>query len=290
MTTPGVLSARELRMGYPDHLVGQGVDLDIQRGLFTVIIGPNACGKSTLLRTMSRLLHPLGGSVLLEGRPIHDLRAKDVAQRLGVLPQSAIAPDGITVLDLVRRGRYPHQSFIARWSVEDEAAVDAALEATRMTELADRSVDQLSGGQRQRAWVALALAQESETLLLDEPTTFLDISHQISLLDLFARLNAAAGRTMVAVLHDINHAVQYAHHLVVMKAGAVVAQGPPAQIITPELLEEVFAIEAVVIDDPLNGGPLVVPRAGLRGSQTDSSSSDPQKGSVGTHEKAGNTR
>lgn len=261
---PEVLSASGLSMGYPDHVVGTGVDLAVQRGLFTVIIGPNACGKSTLLRTMSRLLKPTAGHVLLDGRDIHAYKARDVARRLGVLPQSAVAPDGITVQDLVRRGRYPHQSFIARWSVEDEAAVTTALEATRMTELADRPVDQLSGGQRQRAWVALALAQESETLLLDEPTTFLDISHQISLLDLFAQLNADAGRTVVAVLHDINHAVQYAHHLVVMKAGAVIAQGKPADIITPQLLEDVFAIEAAVIDDPVNDGPLVVPRAGLR--------------------------
>lgn len=262
-TTPEVLSAGGLSMGYPDHVVGAGVDLDIQRGLFTVIIGPNACGKSTLLRTLSRLLKPAAGQVLLDGRDIHSYKARDVARRLGVLPQSAIAPEGISVLDLVRRGRYPHQSFIARWSVDDEAAVTTALEATRMTELADRPVDQLSGGQRQRAWVALALAQESETLLLDEPTTFLDISHQISLLDLFAQLNADAGRTVVAVLHDINHAVQYAHHLVVMKAGAAIAQGKPADVITPQLLEDVFAIEAAVIDDPVNGGPLVVPRAGL---------------------------
>lgn len=262
-TTPEVLSAGGLSMGYPDHVVGAGVDLDIQRGLFTVIIGPNACGKSTLLRTLSRLLKPAAGQVLLDGRDIHSYKARDVARRLGVLPQSAIAPEGISVIDLVRRGRYPHQSFIARWSVDDEAAVTTALEATRMTELADRPVDQLSGGQRQRAWVALALAQESETLLLDEPTTFLDISHQISLLDLFAQLNADAGRTVVAVLHDINHAVQYAHHLVVMKAGAAIAQGKPADVITPQLLEDVFAIEAAVIDDPVNGGPLVVPRAGL---------------------------
>ncbi|OLL73495.1 ABC-type Fe3+-siderophore transport system, ATPase component [Pseudonocardia sp. Ae263_Ps1] len=256
------LRAVEVTMAYERRVIGRDLSVDIPDGEFTVIIGPNACGKSTLLRTLSRLLTPIEGAVHLDGRDIASLRTKDVATWLGLLPQSALTPPGITVFDLVSRGRYPHQSVLSRWSTDDERSVRHALASTGMTELADRAVDELSGGQRQRAWVAmalaLALAQQNSILLLDEPTTFLDISHQLALMELFAELNRSGGRTVVAVLHDINHAARYAGHLIVMSEGRIVAQGPPADVLTAPLLAEVFGIEAVIIPDPLNGGPLVV--------------------------------
>jgi ABC-type cobalamin/Fe3+-siderophores transport system ATPase subunit len=255
-----VLRAEDLTMGYDQRLVGQHLDLAVPDGAFTVIIGPNACGKSTLLRSLARLLKPRGGTVLLDGKDIHRLRAKEVATRLGLLPQTAIAPAGITVFDLVRRGRYPHQSILTRWSEQDEQSVRRALEQTDLVDLAQRPIEELSGGQRQRAWAAMALAQESPILLLDEPTTFLDIAHQIGLLDLFATLNRREGRTVVAILHDINHAARYADHLVVMAEGRIVAQGPPTDVLTTELLADVFSIDAAIIEDPLNGGPHVITR------------------------------
>lgn len=252
------LRAESITMAYDQRIVGEDLSLDIPDGEFTVILGPNACGKSTLLRSLARLLKPRSGTVYLDGKDIHHRRAKDVATRLGLLPQSAVAPAGISVFDLVRRGRYPHQSILTRWSEADERSVADALEATGMTELAHRGVDELSGGQRQRAWVAMALAQESPLLLLDEPTTFLDVSHQIALLDLFAELNRVSGRTLVAVLHDINHAARYAGHLVVMSDGRIVAEGEPAEVLTADLLAAVFDIEAAIIEDPVNGGPLII--------------------------------
>lgn len=255
------LEIQDATLAYDARVVAEDLSLRIPAGSFTVIIGPNACGKSTTLRALSALLRPRHGSVLLDGADIRSLRARDLARRLGLLPQTALAPEGITVRDLVTRGRYPHQSLLSRWSTQDEQAVTAALAATGMTELAPRLVDELSGGQRQRAWVAMALAQETDLLLLDEPTTFLDVAHQISLLDLFASLHAS-GRTLVAVLHDINHAARCADHLIVMKDGQVAAQGTPGEVITPHMLDDVFGLDAVVIEDPLNGGPLMVPRHG----------------------------
>lgn len=252
------LRADAITMAYEKLIVGEDLSVDIPDGEFTVILGPNACGKSTLLRALSRLLKPQAGTVYLDGKDIHQRRAKDVATRLGLLPQSAITPAGISVFDLVRRGRYPHQTILSRWSEDDERHVRHALDATHMTELAGRSVDELSGGQRQRAWVAMALAQQSPILLLDEPTTFLDISHQIALLDLFAELNVSSGRTIAAVLHDINHAARYAGHLIVMSEGRVVAQGPPAEVLTTELLADIFDIDATIIDHPFDGGPLII--------------------------------
>ncbi|WP_372450462.1 ABC transporter ATP-binding protein [Streptomyces tagetis] len=254
------LRADDITMAYDGRVIGDHLSVGIPDGEFTVILGPNACGKSTLLRSLSRLLKPREGTVYLDGKDIHRMRAKDLATRLGLLPQSAVTPAGIPVLDLVRRGRYPHQSVLSRWSREDEHSVRRALEQTGITELTTRPVDELSGGQRQRAWVAMALAQESPILLLDEPTTFLDVSHQISLLDLFADLNRTAGRTIVAVLHDINHAARYAGHLIVMSAGRIVAQGPPAEVLTTELLADVFDIQATIIEDPVNGGPHIITR------------------------------
>ena len=255
------LSAEAVTLRYDARTISTGLSVAIADGSFTVIVGPNACGKSTLLRALSRLLVPASGQVILDGRAIGDRAAKEVARRLGLLPQSATAPDGITVADLVARGRYPHQSFLRQWSKADEVAVAEAMRATRVDVLATRAVDELSGGQRQRVWIAMVLAQETPILLLDEPTTFLDVAHQIELLDLLAELNAQ-GRTVVAVLHDLNQACRYASHLVAMKEGAIIAEGAPAHIVTAELVEEVFGLPCIVIPDPVAGTPLIVPKGG----------------------------
>ncbi|MFT4044305.1 MAG: ABC transporter ATP-binding protein [Gordonia sp. (in: high G+C Gram-positive bacteria)] len=254
------LIAEGVTLGYDKRVISTDLSVAIPDGSFTVIIGPNACGKSTLLRALSRLLPPERGSVLLDGAQIASLPAKEVARRLGLLPQTSTAPDGIRVADLVARGRFPHQSLIRQWSADDEAAVVEAMAATGVDGLSGRLVDELSGGQRQRVWIAMVLAQQTPLILLDEPTTYLDIAHQIELLDLCADLNRS-GRTLVAVLHDLNQAFRYAGHLVVMKDGAVRAQGAPADIIDATLIEEVFALECRVIDDPESHTPLVIPRA-----------------------------
>jgi iron complex transport system ATP-binding protein len=222
-------------------------------------VGANACGKSTLLRGLARLLRPRGGTVLLDGEDIHRLPTREVARRLGMLPQQPIAPEGITVADLVGRGRHPHQRWFRQWSTSDEQAVETALAATETADLADRSVDELSGGQRQRVWIALALAQGTDLMLLDEPTTFLDLAHQVEVLDLLAELNDREDRTIVAVLHDLNLACRYAHHLVAMAEGTIVAEGPPADVITAELVSTVFGLECLVVPDPVTTTPLVVP-------------------------------
>ncbi len=253
------LRAEAVTLVYGDRTISRNLSLDIPDGKFTVIVGPNACGKSTLLRALSRLLAPAEGSVVLDGQSIATLPAKEVARRLGLLPQSSIAPDGITVSDLVARGRYPHQKLLQRWTEADEQAVAQAMEATRITELAHRLVDELSGGQRQRVWVAMVLAQQPALLLLDEPTTFLDIAHQIELLNLLRRLNRQAGNTVVAVLHDLNHACRYADHIITMRDGAVVTEGVPAEVITDTLVREVFGLACCIVDDPVTGSPLVVP-------------------------------
>ena len=253
------LSIDNLAAGYGDRAVLQGLDFSVATGRVTAIVGANACGKSTLLRALARLLKPSQGQVVLDGRSISSIPAKEVARRLGLLPQTSIAPEGITVADLVARGRYPHQKLLQQWSREDEAAVVGALEATGTTSLSGRLVDELSGGQRQRVWVAMVLAQETPILLLDEPTTFLDIAHQIELLDLCADLNRERDRTIVAVLHDLNHACRYATHLIAMKDGAIVAEGAPGDVVTAELVEDVFGLPCRIIDDPVTGTPLVVP-------------------------------
>ncbi|NER65039.1 ABC transporter ATP-binding protein [Pseudomonas sp. MAFF212427] len=255
------LQADAVTLRYDQRTISTNLSVNITDGSFTVIVGPNACGKSTLLRALSRLLVPTTGQVLLDQARIHDLPAKEVARQLGLLPQSATAPDGITVADLVARGRYPHQSFLRQWSEADEQAVTAAMHAAHVTELAGRPLDELSGGQRQRVWIAMVLAQQTPILLLDEPTTFLDIAHQFELLELLADLNRQ-GRTVVAVLHDLNQACRYASHIIAMKAGAIVAQGAPAQIFTTALVHEVFGMASMIIDDPVTGTPLVVPVAG----------------------------
>lgn len=254
------LVADGITLAYDGRVVVEDLTLGIPDGEITAIIGPNACGKSTLLRALARLLRPQRGTVVLDGELIHRLPTKQVAQRLGLLPQHPIAPEGILVGDLVARGRTPHQSLLQQWSVADETAVRAALGATGITDLAERSVDELSGGQRQRVWIAMALAQETGLLLLDEPTTFLDIAHQIEVLDLVADLNREDRRTIVVVLHDLNLACRYAHHLVAMRGGRIVAHGPPSEVITAENVQAVFGLASVVIADPITGTPLVVPR------------------------------
>lgn len=253
------LVARDLALGYGDRLIVDGLDLTVPTGVITTVIGPNGCGKSTLLRALARLLRPRRGSVLLDGHAISSMRTRDVARVLGMLPQAPVAPEGLTVADLVARGRHPHQSWLRQWSADDEGEVAVALDRTGITDLADRPVDQLSGGQRQRAWISMALAQGTDVLLLDEPTTYLDLAHSVEVLDLVDRLHAELGRTVVMVLHDLNLAIRYSDHLVVMKEGRIVRAGPPAQVITEELLREVFALDAAVIDDPVSDRPLVVP-------------------------------
>ncbi|GGF13787.1 ABC transporter ATP-binding protein [Williamsia phyllosphaerae] len=259
--TQNSLGARDLTLGYGGTAIVDSLSVDIPAGAITAIVGPNACGKSTLLRGLARLLKPTAGHVILDGADITSLKTKEVARRLGLLPQSSIAPEGITVADLVARGRFPHQKVMRQYSRDDQRAVAQAMEATGVTSIAGRPVDELSGGQRQRVWVAMVLAQQTPLILLDEPTTFLDIAHQIELLDLFAELNAEQDRTIVAVLHDLNHACRFADHIIAMKAGSIVAQGNPADVITAELVEDVYGLRCQIIDDPETDTPLVIPRA-----------------------------
>ncbi|MEV5753983.1 ABC transporter ATP-binding protein [Actinoallomurus sp. NPDC052308] len=261
MSSPGPsrLMAQDLTLAYEDRIVVDGLDLEIPDGQVTVIVGPNACGKSTLLRALGRLLKPRRGTVLLDGAELARVSRKQIARTVGVLPQSPTPPDGITVADLVARGRQPHQKWWQQWSEDDERATAEALERTATADLAERPVEELSGGQRQRAWIAMALAQDTDLLLLDEPTTYLDIAHQVEVLDLIRQLNHERGRTVVAVLHDLNQAARYADHIVAMKAGRVIAQGPPRDVVTADLVREVFGLTSVVVPDPVTGGPLVVP-------------------------------
>ncbi len=260
MTSTHSLVARALVAGYGARTVVDGIDLAIPAGRITAIIGANACGKSTLLKTLARLLAPTSGAVLLDGHDVHALPTKELARTLGLLPQSPLAPEGIAVADLVGRGRHPHQRLFAGWSSADEAAVAEALEATGTAGLADRSVDELSGGQRQRVWVAMALAQQTDVLLLDEPTTFLDVTHQIEILDLLTDLNRMRGTTIVMVLHDINLAARYADHVVAVEAGRVVAAGSPSEVITEGLVSSVFGLDSLIVTDPVSGAPMVLPR------------------------------
>ncbi|ELY2894037.1 iron-enterobactin ABC transporter ATP-binding protein [Cronobacter sakazakii] len=259
MTMTSRLTGEALTLGYGDFRVADGLNVAIPDGKFTAIIGPNGCGKSTLLRTLSRLMKPLGGQVRLDGEAIQHFATKEVARRIGLLSQNASAPGDITVAELVARGRYPHQPLFTRWRDEDERAVHKAMAATGVTALADQSVDTLSGGQRQRAWIAMVLAQETSILLLDEPTTWLDISHQIDLLELLCALNREQGYTLAAVLHDLNQACRYANHLIALRDGKIIAEGAPSEIVDAALIEAIYGLRCMIIEDPVAGTPLVVP-------------------------------
>lgn len=257
------LTTEQLTLAYrADRPVVTGLDLSIPSGQVTAIIGANGSGKSTVLKALARLLRPVEGRVLLDGQDIHALATRDVARQLGLLPQGPVTPDGITVADLVRRGRMPHTSVFRQWSATDEHAVDHALAMTGMSRHADEQVDSLSGGQRQRAWLALTVAQDTPLLLLDEPTTFLDVAHQLDVLELVRNLHTA-GKTVAMVLHDVNQAARYADHLVAMRDGQVVATGPPADVLTPALLADVFGVHCRVLTDPDSATPLIVPLARL---------------------------
>ncbi|QDY79722.1 ABC transporter ATP-binding protein [Streptomyces qinzhouensis] len=253
------LRADGLRLAYEDRVVVDGLDVSLPTGRITAIVGANACGKSTLLRALARLLTPRAGTVTLDGRSVHSIPPRELARSLGILPQTPVAPEGLTVIDLVGRGRSPHQTWWRQWSPADERAVREALHATGMTELADRPVDELSGGQRQRAWIAMAVAQETPVLLLDEPTTYLDLAHQVDVLDLVTDLNRTENRTVVMVLHDLNQACRYADHIIALKSGRLVAEGRPADVITESLVAEVFGLRCTIAADPVSGTPMVIP-------------------------------
>ncbi|MFC0674747.1 ABC transporter ATP-binding protein [Brachybacterium hainanense] len=260
MSTTHSLRTRELTLAYGERSVVEHLDLQIAPGRITAIVGANGCGKSTLLKAMARLIPAAGGQVVLDGKALQERPRKEVARILGLLPQSPVAPEGIAVADLVGRGRHPHQRMLGRWSAADYRAVADALAATGISELADRSVDELSGGQRQRVWIAMALAQETDILLLDEPTTYLDVAHQVEVLDLLTDLNHERGTTIVMVLHDLNLAARYADELIAVCGGDVLAQGEPGEVITAATVQEVFGLDCRVIPDPLTGKPLVLPR------------------------------
>jgi iron complex transport system ATP-binding protein len=256
MTT---LETQHLTLSYDGPVVIDDLSVVIPAGRITALVGRNGCGKSTLLRAMARLLRPKGGAVLLEGQSIATLPTRMIAKRLGILPQSPVAPEGLTVRDLVAQGRYPHQSWFQQWSQEDQRIAGRALDVTGMRQFADRPLETLSGGQRQKAWIAMALAQDTELLLLDEPTTFLDIAHQVEVLDLLAELDRTEGRTIVMVLHDLNQAARYAHHIIALTSGRIYAQGDPATVMTEEMVKAVFGLNARVVVDPVAGTPLCLP-------------------------------
>lgn len=254
-----ILEAKSLTLAYGESNIVENLDLHILEGKITVFIGSNGCGKSTLLRALARLLKPKSGNIVLDGASIAAMPTKDVAKQLAILPQGPVAPEGLTVLQLVKQGRYPYQKWLQQWSVDDELAVNEALEATGLTALAERSVDSLSGGQRQRAWIAMTLAQQTDMLLLDEPTTYLDLTHQIEVLDLLYQLNIKQRRTIVMVLHDLNLACRYAEHVVAIRDKRIYAQGKPEDIVDSEMVRNVFAVESEIIKDPLYGTPMCIP-------------------------------
>ena len=253
------LSTKNLTLGYDSTKIIQNIDLSIPQGKITALVGANGCGKSTLLRGLARLLKPYHGSIYLDSNDVFKLSTKTVAKKLGILSQSPVAPEGLTVKDLVACGRYPYQNWLQQWTKEDERFVDVALETTRMKELAERELDTLSGGQRQRAWIAMALAQDTDILLLDEPTTFLDLAHQIEVLDLLWELNQNQGRTLVMVLHDLNQACRYADYLVAVNQGNIYTQGEPEEVMNEKMVLDVFGLECKIIPDPVSGTPMCVP-------------------------------
>ncbi|WP_205879319.1 ABC transporter ATP-binding protein [Leucobacter triazinivorans] len=255
------LEAQGLTLRYDRRTIVEELDVRLPEGRITVILGANACGKSTLLRGLARLLVPAEGRVLLDGTDVRELGPKALARRVGFLPQAASAPGGVTVAELVARGRYPHQRVLQQWSAEDADAVNDAMRATGVSALHDRPIDELSGGQRQRVWIAMLLAQQTSVMLLDEPTTYLDIAHQLEVLELCRRLNREEGRTVVLVLHDLDQACRYADHLVVMCDGRILDAGPPAGVMTERLIAEAFGLEALVQAHPVTGSPMIVPIA-----------------------------
>lgn len=256
----GSFLVREITAGYEQNVIVDGVSISIPKGKISVIIGANACGKSTLLKTFARLLKPMAGSILLDGKQIHTLPSRQLARTLGLLPQSPVVPEGITVFDLVSRGRFPHQTFLKGMGKKDFEAVEEALSIMGIADLANRNVDELSGGQRQRVWIAMALAQETDILLLDEPTTYLDIAYQVEILDLLTDLNKKRGSTIVMVLHDINLSARYADHIIALRGGKLIAEGPPDKVITDQLIRDVFELDCMVIQDPVSQSPFIVPR------------------------------
>lgn len=260
MSTEHSLKVNELTAGYDGKRIIHGVNLEVPVGSMSVLIGANACGKSTLLKTIARLISPMEGEILLDGKAINHYAPKKLAQILGILPQSPVVPEGISVSDLAARGRFPYHNFLRGYSKQDYQAVEDALKWMDVATIAGENVSQLSGGQRQRVWIAMALAQQTDILLLDEPTTFLDIAHQIEILELLANLNRQRGTTILMVLHDINMAARYADHVFAMKDGRLIAQGAPEQVISRELIQEVFDLDCVVVSDPVSGSPMVVPK------------------------------
>ncbi|MER0239571.1 ABC transporter ATP-binding protein [Fulvimarina sp. MAC8] len=253
------LSAHELDVGYDQDIIVHGIDFAIPRNAFTALVGANGSGKSTLLKALAGLLPAKAGAVMLDGRSITTLATKSIARSIGMLQQSPVAPDGLSVLELVRQGRYPHRSLFGAWSEKDETACREAISRTGMNALSERQIDSLSGGQRQRAWIALALAQETPILLLDEPTTYLDLAHQIEVMELVRRLVEEAGKTVVAVLHDLNQAARYADHMIALSKGAIAASGPPRSVMTEAMLREVFEVEAKIFPDPFTAAPMCIP-------------------------------
>ncbi|MFB9331161.1 ABC transporter ATP-binding protein [Paenibacillus aurantiacus] len=259
------LTTTGLNIAYEERLIVEDLNIAIPQGKITALVGANGSGKSTILKTMARIMSPAAGAVMLDGKSIHKQSTRDVAKQLAILPQNPTAPDGLTVSELVSYGRFPYQKGFGSLSKDDRAIIKWAVEATRMTEFADRPIDQLSGGQRQRAWIAMALAQQTDILFLDEPTTFLDMAHQLEVLELLQELNLTANRTIVMVVHDLNHASRYAHHMIAIKKGKVAGEGSPVEVMTPDILREVFSIEADILVDPRTGVPLCLPY-GLAGS------------------------
>ncbi|HAT1132574.1 ABC transporter ATP-binding protein [Corynebacterium striatum] len=259
MHKPAQLTAKDISLGYGERDIITGLSVDIAPGKVTSIVGPNGCGKSTLLRSLSRLLKPTGGEIFLDGKAISEIPTKQLAASLGLLPQSPIAPDGIVVTDLVGRGRTPHQGLLGRWSQEDYDIVQESMEMTGVAELAERSIDELSGGQRQRVWIAMALAQRTDILLLDEPTTYLDIKHQLEVLDLLVELNETHGTTIAMVIHDLNLAARYSDELIAVSNGNVYAQGSPQDVMTQQTVKDVFGVDSVIVEDPVSGLPAVMP-------------------------------
>ncbi|EFM11447.1 ABC transporter related protein [Paenibacillus curdlanolyticus YK9] len=255
------LTTAQLDISYEDRMIVQNLNIAIPQGKITALVGSNGSGKSTILKTMARIMSPSNGQVLLDGKSIHKQSTKEVAKQLAILPQNPTAPDGLTVTELVSYGRFPYQKGFGSLTKEDRSIVQWAIQATGMMEFAERPVDQLSGGQRQRAWIAMALAQETDILFLDEPTTFLDMAHQLEVLQLLQKLNEENNRTIVMVVHDLNHASRYAHHMIAINKGTVKGEGSPEEVMTPQILRDVFNIEADIVRDPRTGVPLCLPYA-----------------------------